>query len=147
MKKLVFILVIILFMVFNAKAEILSPDFDDLKAYDMFILKINNNLTDESILKYFSGSEILSVIPHIDIMYQDKVSIIYNGDLSKLKRYYVDKIDDLNLLINTSYYNYEPINLEYIKVYTSYGKVLNLLKDYPDTLYNNTINKKLRKYV
>lgn len=126
MKKLLLLILITILFTTNINAR----EIEDLENYDMFLLNINSKLNTNNILKYFNNTDIIYIEPYIENNIKNKIKIIYKGNIENINEYYIKKIDELKLLIDTSKYKYIPLNISKIKVYTTYKKIYNLIKDY-----------------
>ena len=126
MKKLLLLILITILFTTNINAR----EIEDLENYDMFLLNINSKLNTNNILNYFNNTDIIYIEPHIENNIKNKIKIIYKGNIENINEYYIKKINELKLLIDTSKYKYIPLNINKIKVYTTYKKIYNLTKDY-----------------
>ena len=126
MKKLLLLILITILFTTNINAR----EIEDLENYDMFLLNINSKLNTNNILNYFNNTDIIYIEPYIENNIKNKIKIIYKGNIENINEYYIKKINELKLLIDTSKYKYIPLNINKIKVYTTYKKIYNLTKDY-----------------
>ena len=126
MKKLLLLILITILFTTNINAR----EIEDLENYDMFLLNINSKLNTNNILNYFNNTDIIYIEPYIENNIKNKIKIIYKGNIENINEYYIKKINELKLLIDTSKYKYIPLNINKIKVYTTYKKINNLTKDY-----------------
>lgn len=126
MKKLLLLILITILFTTNINAR----EIEDLENYDMFLLNISNKLNTNNILNYFNNTDIIYIEPYIENNIKNKIKIIYKGNIENINEYYIKKINELKLLIDTSKYKYIPLNINKIKVYTTYKKIYNLTKDY-----------------
>lgn len=126
MKKLLLLILITILFTANINAR----EIEDPENYDMFLLNISNKLNTNNILNYFNNTDIIYIEPYIENNIKNKIKIIYKGNIENINEYYIKKINELKLLIDTSKYKYIPLNINKIKVYTTYKKIYNLTKDY-----------------
>lgn len=126
MKKLLLLILITILFTTNINAR----EIEDPENYDMFLLNISNKLNTNNILNYFNNTDIIYIEPYIENNIKNKIKIIYKGNIENINEYYIKKINELKLLIDTSKYKYIPLNINKIKVYTTYKKIYNLTKDY-----------------